>query len=98
VKGAATLDTHSDSDHEADKSDHNLNIDSDTEAETIPHPIDDKKKLRAEFRRFYLGANNDIKELIRCLSPQEKEERMWKGLCLYCGKPGHVIANCTQIQ
>jgi hypothetical protein len=23
---------------------------------------------------------------------------MRKGLCLYCGKPGHVIANCMQIR
>jgi hypothetical protein len=50
VKGAATLDTDSDSDHEADKSDHNLDIESDTNAETIPHPIDDKKELRAKFK------------------------------------------------
>jgi hypothetical protein len=35
---------------------------------------------------------------MRRLSPQEKEERMRKGLCLYCGKPGHVIANCTLIR
>jgi hypothetical protein len=98
VKGAATLDTNSDSDHEADKSDHNLNIESDTDTEIISHPIEDEKELGAEFRQFYLGANNDIKELIRRLSPQEKEERMQKGLCLYCGEPGHVIANCMQIQ
>jgi hypothetical protein len=23
---------------------------------------------------------------------------MRKGLCLYCGKPGHVITNCTLIR
>jgi hypothetical protein len=64
VKGAATLNTNSESDYKADKSDHNLDINSDTDNETIPHSIDNKKELRAEFRRFYLGTNNDIKELI----------------------------------
>ena len=63
-----------------------------------PQPIDDSDELRTQFRRLYTGANDDIKEAIRRLSPQEKEERMRKGLCLYCGKPGHRIANCTMIQ
>ena len=72
--------------------------DSDTEVNEIPEVIEDEKELKAAFRQFYLGATNEIRELIRHLSPQEKEERMQKGLCLYCGKPGHVIANCTQIQ
>jgi hypothetical protein len=50
AKGAATLDTDSESDYEADKSDYNLDIESDTDAETIPHPIDDEIELRAKFR------------------------------------------------
>ena len=72
--------------------------DSDTKVNEIPEVIEDEKELKAAFRQFYLGATNEIRELIRRLSPQEKEERMRKGLCLYCGKPGHVIANCTQIR
>lgn len=28
------------------------------------------------------------------LTPQEKQHRLAKGLCLYCGKPGHFAATC----
>ena len=100
AKGAITIEDklESESEHYANESDHDMYRDSDTEVNEIPEVIEDEKELKAAFRRFYLGATNEIRELIRHLSPQEKEERMRKGLCLYCGKPGHVIANCTQIQ
>ena len=91
-------DTESETENYADESDHESYGNSDHESDEVPQPIDDDKELRTAFRRFYLAANTDIREIIRCLSPQEKEEWMRKGLCLYCGKPGHVIANCTQIR
>lgn len=28
------------------------------------------------------------------LTPQEKQQRLARGLCLYCGKPGHFAASC----
>ena len=29
------------------------------------------------------------------LSLEEKERRRKLGLCLYCGKPGHIAINCS---
>ena len=69
----------------------------DFEQDMIPQPIEDTNDLKTQFRRLYVRSKDDIKEIIRRLSPQEKEERMHKELCLYCSKPGHVIANCTLI-
>jgi hypothetical protein len=66
--------------------------------EEIPQPINDADEIKTQFRKLYVGSKDEIKELMWRLSPQEKEERMCKGLCLYCGKPGHIIANCTLIQ
>lgn len=28
------------------------------------------------------------------LSPEEKQKRLSKGLCLYCGRPGHFASSC----
>ncbi len=30
----------------------------------------------------------------RRLTPQQKQQRLALGLCLYCGKPGHFAAGC----
>ncbi|KAI4892166.1 hypothetical protein NFI96_028479 [Prochilodus magdalenae] len=29
------------------------------------------------------------------LSPGERQRRMRRGLCLYCGNPGHILRNCS---
>ncbi|KAI4895362.1 hypothetical protein NFI96_000963 [Prochilodus magdalenae] len=29
------------------------------------------------------------------LSPSERQRRMRRGLCLYCGNPGHILRNCS---
>ena len=78
AKGAITIEDEleSESEHYADESDHDMYRDSDTEVNEISEVIEDEKKLKAAFRQFYLGATNEIRELIRRLSPQEKEQRM----------------------
>ena len=101
AKGVSTSedDSEEDSDTEDDESDDDdPYMDIDFIQEEAPQPIDDLNEVRTQFRRLYVGAKDDIKEILRRLSPQEKEERMRKGLCLYCGKPGHIIANCPLIQ
>ena len=30
----------------------------------------------------------------KTLTPEEKEQRMENGLCLYCGEEGHKAGNC----
>ena len=60
-----------------------------------PQPIENASEAKEQFRRLYTSSSPDIKEALKRISPQEKEERMQKGLCLYCGKPGHRIATCN---
>ena len=100
AKGATTFGEESDIDsgYEYDDSEPDPYTEIDFEEDDIPKPIDDLDEMKTQFRRLYVSSKDEIKELIRRLSPQEKEERMRKGLCLYCGKPGHVIANCTLIR
>lgn len=31
-----------------------------------------------------------------CLLPEEREQRISKGLCIICGKPGHLAASCPK--
>jgi hypothetical protein len=100
VKGAfineEDIEYENNSDDEESETDPYMDID--FEEDEIPQPIDNQEELKSQFHRLYVGAKEDIKELIHRLCPQEKEEQMRKGLCLYCGKPGHIIANCTLIQ
>jgi hypothetical protein len=42
----------------------------------VPQPINNEDELKTQFRRLYVNARDDIREFIRRLSPQEKEERM----------------------
>ena len=100
AKGATTFGEESDIDsgYEYDDSEPDPYTEIDFEEDDILKPIDDLDEMKTQFRRLYVSSKDEIKELIRRLSPQEKEERMRKGLCLYCGKPGHVIANCTLIR
>jgi hypothetical protein len=85
-------------DEELEDNDQDPYMEIDFYHDDTPQPIDDPDELKTQFRRLYAGSNDDIKEVIRRLSLQEKEEHMRKGLCLYCGKPGHRIVNCTMIQ
>ena len=99
AKGATIVeDSDSGTDSDNEDSDEDPYTDIEHDHNDIPQPIEDFDDLKTQFRRLYIKSKDDIKELIRRLSPQEKEERMRKGLCLYCGKPGHVIANCTLIR
>lgn len=46
----------------------------------------DHGEVRSGEEPMQLGRNR--------LSPQERARRMAEYCCLYCGKPGHVVANC----
>jgi hypothetical protein len=42
----------------------------------VPQPINDEDELKTQFRHLCVNARDDIREFIRRLSPQEKEDRM----------------------
>ena len=43
---------------------------------------------------YYSPAPMDIGRVRRLLTSEEKQRRRARGLCLYCGKDGHLVKDC----